>query len=717
MKARRFSFAVLFVPLLLSCTEAARLTGPPAPLALHETTTDPGTTAFEHFVADATSHEWANSYLLALLSHFVYVKLVGATGDSDFLAAFQAHFEPLGLTGFTMIVDPLSDTEAVAVESEDAIFIVFRGTESAAAVTAADLIDGYVDVAFTPINGIHDGFQAASRSVLDQVVAAIDAAPGKQVWLTGHSLGGALATVTAHLLEAEENVAVQGVYTYGSPRVFDVTTANAFDASFGAGSQRWVNNLDPVPHVGPHVPLILPYQHVRVLNNIVPNDGACMVRRIDDEHLLATPEQMAGILALIDPTDLPGSIVAVFEAIFALGDLADHDTARYASRIYASMPVELRALLPEPPYPATGANSCDGPQDDTPPVITSAVTGTLGSNNWYVSDVNVSWSVVDEESDIEDATGCTASDVVADTDGVTFTCSATSTGGTTTESVTVKRDATAPIDVAVSADRAPDHDGWYSAAFTATWTGSDATSGLDTCSVIDYTGPDIAAGQLGGTCSDLAGNSSGAVALAFRFDATAPIVAIVSPPEGTPDYFQNQSVIAEFGCTDVTSGVASCAGSTANGALLPTGSFGAHELAVMAADQAGNTASVSRAYTVTYGFDGFYQPVQNLPIANVARAGRSIPFKWNLLDASGSPVADRTDLFHVSWGAQFACDAPGVLSEITSEPDSRMGVRWDPTEQQYVFVAATDPADAGMCRYLNVDVGAHATVRALVRFR
>ena len=81
--------------------------------------------------------------------------------------------------------------------------------------------------------------------------------------------------------------------------------------------------------------------------------------------------------------------------------------------------------------------------DTTPPVVTPGVGGTLGTNGWYTSDVTVSWTATDPESSIT-SPPCSPTNVTADTAGVTLSCSATSSGGTTTESVTVKRDATAP---------------------------------------------------------------------------------------------------------------------------------------------------------------------------------------------------------------------------------------------------------------------------------
>lgn len=82
--------------------------------------------------------------------------------------------------------------------------------------------------------------------------------------------------------------------------------------------------------------------------------------------------------------------------------------------------------------------------DTTPPVITPQVTGTAGSNGWYVSDVSLTWTVVDGESPITSQTGCDPATVNTETVGQTFTCTATSRGGTATQSVTIKLDKTAP---------------------------------------------------------------------------------------------------------------------------------------------------------------------------------------------------------------------------------------------------------------------------------
>jgi RTX calcium-binding nonapeptide repeat (4 copies) len=81
--------------------------------------------------------------------------------------------------------------------------------------------------------------------------------------------------------------------------------------------------------------------------------------------------------------------------------------------------------------------------DITAPVITSTVSGTLGMNGWYVSDVAVNWGVDDPESAVAQ-TGCVPATIAADSPGTTLTCRANSSGGTSSKSVTVKRDTIPP---------------------------------------------------------------------------------------------------------------------------------------------------------------------------------------------------------------------------------------------------------------------------------
>jgi hypothetical protein len=145
--------------------------------------------------------------------------------------------------------------------------------------------------------------------------------------------------------------------------------------------------------------------------------------------------------------------------------------------------------------------------DNTPPLITPSIGGTLGNNGWYTSDVTVSWSVVDNESTIT-SSPCTSTTIDEDTAGTTLTCSATSAGGTASESVTIKRDATDP-EVSLEGDLL-DSDSYYYwfVPEAPTCAASDAMSGLDgECSVSGY-GDGVGPHTVTASATDMAGNDA-----------------------------------------------------------------------------------------------------------------------------------------------------------------------------------------------------------------
>ncbi|HEX6383278.1 MAG TPA: hypothetical protein VF177_01290 [Anaerolineae bacterium] len=150
--------------------------------------------------------------------------------------------------------------------------------------------------------------------------------------------------------------------------------------------------------------------------------------------------------------------------------------------------------------------------DSTPPAISANVSGTLGDNGWYTSDVEVSWTVTDDESAISSTSGCETTTINSDTAGTTLTCEATSEGGTNSVSITIQRDATAPV-VSVTGveDGATYTLGAVPAAGCDT---SDALSGVATEASLTLSGGDAdGAGTITATCDgalDNAGNSGSA---------------------------------------------------------------------------------------------------------------------------------------------------------------------------------------------------------------
>jgi hypothetical protein len=105
---------------------------------------------------------------------------------------------------------------------------------------------------------VHEGFYKAWMSVKDVVVAEVQRLlkiyPKAQIFVTGHSLGGALAALCAAQLGASTaslKDPIEGVYTYGQPRVGNINFRDFYNSGTHV-SWRLTHYRDPVPHLPLH---------------------------------------------------------------------------------------------------------------------------------------------------------------------------------------------------------------------------------------------------------------------------------------------------------------------------------------------------------------------------------------------------------------------------------------------------------------------------------
>lgn len=104
---------------------------------------------------------------------------------------------------------------------------------------------------------IHEGFLKAYRLVAAEVIKICKANQDKDIFLTGHSLGGALANVAMWDLETHRSVRIKRSYTFGSPRVFGRRASRKVRNALNGRQFRVVNRNDIVPRV----PSLLRFQH------------------------------------------------------------------------------------------------------------------------------------------------------------------------------------------------------------------------------------------------------------------------------------------------------------------------------------------------------------------------------------------------------------------------------------------------------------------------
>jgi pimeloyl-ACP methyl ester carboxylesterase len=141
------------------------------------------------------------------------------------------HIGPRGAAGF--VASPAAGGPTL---------VVFRGTR---VDTLEDLIadSQAVPAAWRPGVRVHAGFRRAFQSVSEPLRAALADIPDPPV-ITGHSLGGALATLAA----AEHRKRAPTLVTFGSPRVGDEAFQRLFD---GLAVRRIVHCCDVVPRLPP----------------------------------------------------------------------------------------------------------------------------------------------------------------------------------------------------------------------------------------------------------------------------------------------------------------------------------------------------------------------------------------------------------------------------------------------------------------------------------
>jgi hypothetical protein len=133
---------------------------------------------------------------------------------------------------------------------DDAI-LAFRGTVSPLADWEASIRQWIANLDFHQIGAakgrIHRGFHQALESIWPQAGPLVNDISGKRrFWITGHSLGGALAALAGSRLH-EADVSVSGIYTFGAPAVGDAEFASAFKPRV----HRIENMCDVICHLPP----------------------------------------------------------------------------------------------------------------------------------------------------------------------------------------------------------------------------------------------------------------------------------------------------------------------------------------------------------------------------------------------------------------------------------------------------------------------------------
>jgi len=135
------------------------------------------------------------------------------------------------------------------------LFVIFRGTK-----TVKEWIKNFnmgLTEFFLPGQGeVHEGFLSTYTLVRDEIKKLLETIPAKaRIFVAGHSLGAALATLAAMDLEIGLGRRLAAIYTFGSPRVGNAKFSDSFGTQLAERSFRVANSSDIVTSIPLPVPL------------------------------------------------------------------------------------------------------------------------------------------------------------------------------------------------------------------------------------------------------------------------------------------------------------------------------------------------------------------------------------------------------------------------------------------------------------------------------
>lgn len=204
------------------------------------------------------------AWVLASMCHLAYDKFEDGGKTKALLLKKLAGGGFKWIDGFS---SSQTGTQAFLVIKDDGSYAVlaFRGTEQNWLDIQTDLRARRIR---TPKGKIHLGFRNAFASIEEDIKKRLVGLDGVPLYITGHSLGGALATVATQVLEWDSRFTDQiaACYTFGSPRVGN----DEYDSSIKSMFYRVVNTTDVVTIV----PLLLMgFVHVGDVRFLMRNMG------------------------------------------------------------------------------------------------------------------------------------------------------------------------------------------------------------------------------------------------------------------------------------------------------------------------------------------------------------------------------------------------------------------------------------------------------------
>lgn len=254
-----------------------------------------------------------NAYTLAHLANAAY-----SDTPQDHASFQETEFDDADTFGD-------DNTFGFVTSNEEHVVLAFRGTDN--------LRDWITNLTIAVVSGpewqgrVHKGFADALDFIWVSMRALLKKrwVNGQTFWITGHSLGGALATLATKRLPAGWKPFA--THTFGQPRVGE----QKFAGNYGFKHHRFVNNDDIVPTLPPRlIPIAFPpgfYTHVGSFEFF--NHKGKLAGKTDDE---------LGIFPSLVETLSPIRNREAKAQAMILDGIKDHKMSNYITRLEINLP-------------------------------------------------------------------------------------------------------------------------------------------------------------------------------------------------------------------------------------------------------------------------------------------------------------------------------------------------------------------------------------------
>jgi hypothetical protein len=229
----------------------------------------------------------------------------------------------------------IADTQGYIIENNEAIYILFRGTEYNSADISLDLeaLDLYTFKKESNMKGaVHNGFYISHTALRNFVKESIDESlkksPNKPIFITGHSLGGAIGHIAMYSLLTSKKVGfkanIKAIYTFGAPRVGNKEFGLDYTQKakeFGVGIYNMANENDMVPHVP-----CTDYHHAGAM--IFVSDSGTK----NSTKAVYNPHHLSGASIFLEPNSC-GYFTAIKNIFSVHSILKEHKMTTYLERL------------------------------------------------------------------------------------------------------------------------------------------------------------------------------------------------------------------------------------------------------------------------------------------------------------------------------------------------------------------------------------------------